>query len=291
MSRGGSKVGRWVGGGDGRLEQANRKVAAREAGAQAGFAEGLASGLTGPMRHVVAHARSRIFELWILAVSLAYGASILVLFHHIRTSRLVRRILRSWTTIFIWSARALLGVRWRLEGYEDRPGGPAIYICNHQSYWESIALCTFLPDVNVVSKRGAMRIPVFGWGLRWAPMIPVDRDSPGQNIRRLLREARASLAEGRSILIFPEGTRVPVGGRQPFQRGFEILATRAGVPVVPIVQNAGLLWPKGFGAKRPGTVTLRFLPRLDPGRDAAAFAARMERMLNEEKDRLAARRA
>lgn len=265
------------------LERADRKGLTRRS---LDGTDRIAGGLAATMRHAVAVLRTRVFEGWILLVSLGFGLSIIVLFHHIRTPPLVRRILRAWTTNFIWSARLLMGVGWRLEGYERRPPGPAIYVCNHQSYWESIALCTFLPHVNVVSKRGAMRIPVFGWGLRWAPMIPVDRDNPGQNIRRLLRQARASLAEGRSILIFPEGTRVPVGERRPFQRGYEMLATRMGVPVVPVVQNAGRLWPTGFGIKQPGTVTLRFLPAVDPGRDPVAFAERMERLLNDEKDRL-----
>lgn len=231
-------------------------------------------------------ARTRAFEAWVFLYSLGYGIAIVLLLHHIRTPRLVRRVLRSWTTIFIHSARAMVGVGWRIEGAERIPEGPVLFVANHQSYWESIAFTVFLKDVNIVSKEGAMRIPVFGWGLRHAPMIPVDRRRPGQNLRRLLREGVRSLREGRSVLIFPEGTRVPVDGRRPFARGVERLYAAAGVPVVPIVTDAGTLWPAGFSVKRPGTITIRFLPPVPPGMGAEAFHAEIQRIVNTEKDRL-----
>jgi 1-acyl-sn-glycerol-3-phosphate acyltransferase len=199
----------------------------------------------------------------------------------------VRWILWLWTRGFVLGAWAILGVRYRLEGLGNVPGErPVIFACNHQSYWESIFLCSRIRDVNVITKRGAMEIPVFGWGLKHAPMIPVDRDQPGRNLRRILRDGPASLAAGRDLLIFPEGTRVPPGQRRPYLRGVELLYRKCGVPVVPIVQNAGLLWPPGFGVKRPGTVTVRFLEPIPPGLGAAEFAERLERLLNEEKDRL-----
>lgn len=230
--------------------------------------------------------RTRIFEIYVLLLSLPFGIAILTYFKIVCPVAHVRLILWQWSTAFIWGAKWIMGVHWRLEGTENIPDHPVIFCCNHQSYWESIALTSFIRDVNVVTKKAAMKIPVFGWGLRKSPMIPVDRGIPGQNIRRMLREAKASLEEGRSILIFPEGTRVDPGERREYERGLEILYRHCGVEVVPIVQNAGLLWARGFGVKRSGVVTMRFMKPHPPGIPPREFSAMIETQLNTEKDRL-----
>ncbi|MEM0943357.1 MAG: lysophospholipid acyltransferase family protein, partial [Pseudomonadota bacterium] len=163
---------------------------------------------------------------------------------------------------------------------------PFLLVSNHQSYWESIALTAIFPHINVITKSPAMRIPVFGWGLRHAPMIAVHRGEPGRNLRRIVREAAGSVAEGRSILIYPEGTRVAPGQRRPHERGLELLYRHCGVPVVPMVLNAGWIWPKALGLKRPGEVLIRILPQVPPGDDPRRVQRQLEQLLNDEKDRL-----
>ncbi len=234
----------------------------------------------------LAHLRSGLLYLAILVMSLGHGAAILLYFHWRRTPERARWLLTTWSAGFVGLARWITGIRHVWEGREKIPPGPVIYVVNHQSLWESIAWTVFVRDVNIVTKRELMAIPVFGWGLRHAPMIPVYRDQPGRNLRRLLREGTASLAAGRSVLIFPEGTRLAVGARRPFARGFEALYARAGVPIVPVVHNSGLVWPKGFAAKRAGTITLRVLDPIPPGRSPAEVAAELEARIDAEKDRL-----
>ncbi|MDH3738249.1 MAG: 1-acyl-sn-glycerol-3-phosphate acyltransferase [Alphaproteobacteria bacterium] len=230
--------------------------------------------------------RTRLFEIYVLIFSLLVGVAIPTYLHWTRKPRQVRHVLRAWSWCFIYGARAILGTRFRLEGLENIPDRPVIFVGNHQSYWESIAMTVFFPHINVITKRAAMSIPVFGWGLYHAPMTPVDRGSPGLNIRRIAREGRASIAEGRSILIYPEGGRVPIRERRPFTRGLELLYKNCNAEVVPFVTNAGFFWPKGFATKFPGLITVRFLPPMPPGQDPRAFAAEIERLLNEEKDKV-----
>lgn len=258
----------------------------RESGAAIAPRRRFAARLGSRLSEVFGFLRTRIFELYVLTYSLLYLIPIYTYFQVRRRPSEVRTILRCWSTLFIRGARVILGVRYRVEGRENLPDGPAIYVANHQSYWESIALTSFLPHVNVVSKRGAMKYPVFGWGLRHAPMSAVDRDRPGGNLRRIVREMRRSFADGRSMLIFPEGTRVPPGARRPFERGVELLYAHGGAPVVPVVTDAGLHWTVGFRTKRPGLITLRYLPPIPPGLPVEEFRRRIERTLNEEKDRL-----
>ena len=230
--------------------------------------------------------RSRVFEFFVLVWSLLFGLSIILLFHHIKTPKLVRRILWTWCQGFIRSARAICGVRWRIQGAENVPDGPVIYVGNHQAYWESIAFCAFVPHICVIAKAQTMKVPVFGWGLRHAPMPPVERDRPGGNLRRIVRDTKVAVDEGRNLLLFPEGTRVPVGGRRRYQRGLELVYAKCDVPIVPFVHNSGLFWPKGFGTKKSGTITVKFLPAIPPGRDPGEVVRMLETMLNEEKDKL-----
>lgn len=230
--------------------------------------------------------RTRLFELAILFWSLPFGLVILTYFQLWRRPTEVRLALRLWSRGFIACARGILGVRYRIEGLHNIPDCAVIFVANHQSYWESIAFTAFFPDINVVTKAEAMKIPVFGWGLRHAPMIPVVRSQPGRNLRRIVRDAQRSLAEGRGVLLFPEGTRVAPGARRPHLRGIEAMYRDCAVPIVPVVHNAGLLWTRGFQPKRSGDVILRFLPSIDPGSPAHAVAERIEAVLNYEKDQL-----
>jgi len=234
----------------------------------------------------VAFLRTRLFEIYMLLVSALIGLVIVFYLRWTRKPREIRWMLRVWSSAFIYGARTIIGMKYRLEGLENIPEGPVLFVGNHQSYWESIAMTVFFPHINVVTKQEAMLIPVFGWGLRHAPMIPIFRDAPGQNLRRLLRDGSASIAEGRSILIYPEGGRVPPRERRPYSRGLAPLYRRCGCDVVPFVTNAGRHWPKGFDIKRPGLITIRFLPTMPPGQEPDQFVSDIERLLNLEKDLL-----
>lgn len=230
--------------------------------------------------------RTRVFELAVLLWSLLFGLAILTVFQVWRPPSVVRRALRLWSSGFVAAARWIVGVRYVVEGRENLPDCPVIFVCNHQSSWESIALTAFVADVNVVAKAETMDIPVFGWGLRHAPMIPVHRDRRGGNLRRIVRDARTSLAEGRSILIFPEGTRVRPGDTRRYQRGLALLYGACDADIVPVVHNAGLCWREGFRTKFAGLVTMRFLPPIAPGGDPEAVAREIEELINREKDAL-----
>ena len=227
--------------------------------------------------------RTRVFEAAIVLWSLPFGITILTFFQFHRSPAHVRWVLRLWSTGFIFAARWIVGLRYTIEGQENVPDRPVIFICNHQSYWESIAFTVLIPNLNIISKAEAMDIPVFGWGLRHAPMIPVYRDRRGSNLRRIVREAQKSLADGRSILLFPEGTRVKPGQTRRFERSVELLYRICGVEIVPVAHNAGLYWREGFATKAAGLVTLRFYPPIAPGTDSKSVADQIEQQLNREK--------
>ncbi|MDQ0510578.1 lysophospholipid acyltransferase family protein [Ancylobacter amanitiformis] len=205
-----------------------------------------------------------------------------------REPRATRRFSRMWAGGVLALLR-LVGVACRTMGEGNRPAGAALYVANHQSTFETIAAATLVPDVAIVLKEELYRIPVFGWFLRHSPMIAIDRAGGGAAMKKMFREGRAAVAEGRSLLIFPEGTRQPVDQRAEFHRGVLLLYKALGVPVVPMVHNAGLFWLAKSFLIRPGTITVSFLRPIPPGLPDAEFMARIREAIYDERDRLVAK--
>ena len=198
-----------------------------------------------------------------------------------------RRFSRVWAGGVLALLR-LVGVSCRTIGEGNRPDGPALYVANHQSTFETIAAARLVPDVAIVLKEELYRIPVFGWFLRHSPMIAIDRAGGASAMKKMFREGREASAEGRNLLIFPEGTRRAVDERGELQRGVVLLYKALGLPVVPMVHNAGLFWPARSFAIKPGEITVSFLPPIPPGLPEREFMERLNEALFSERDRLVA---
>ena len=175
----------------------------------------------------------------------------------------VRLVARSWATYHRWCARLLLGIRTRIEG--EVPVGAALIASKHQSIYETMELVVILDNPGIVMKRELAEIPVWGRLARYYGLIPVDRGGGGGALRRMLRAAGAAIAEGRPIVIFPEGTRVPVGEAPSLQPGFAGLYRALNLPVVPLALDSGKVWPRHGLIRRPGVVTMRFGPTIPAG--------------------------
>ena len=159
---------------------------------------------------------------------------------------------------------AILGFRTQLQGREHISAEPAIYLAKHQSAWETIALQIWTPPAIFVLKRELLRIPFFGWALGGLRMIWIDRSAGKAALEKIVTQGQKRLGQGLSIIIFPEGTRVAPGHMGKFKAGGARLAVRTGAPVIPVAHNAGELWPRNAFIKKPGTITVRFGPAIDP---------------------------
>jgi 1-acyl-sn-glycerol-3-phosphate acyltransferase len=205
--------------------------------------------------------RSSLFALAQMIVTPAYALLALATFPLPRLTRY--RIISGWSRLMVWLARAILGIRWRVEGCEHLPARPAVILAKHQSAWETMAFQLIFPPQVHVLKRELLWIPFFGWGLALMSPIAIDRSRGVAAMREIARRGRERLAQGFWVVVFPEGTRVPPGERRPYQLGGAWLAAAAGAPVVPVAHNAGLYWPRNAFIKRPGTVTVRIGPAID----------------------------
>lgn len=229
--------------------------------------------------------RSAVFALALVLITPPYALVALATFPLPRMTRY--RIISGWSRLVMALARAILGIRWRVEGREHLPGGPAVILSKHQSAWETMAFQLFFPPQVHVLKRELLWIPFFGWGLALMSPIAIDRARGVAALRQIARRGRKRLAQGFWVVVFPEGTRVPPGERRPYQLGGAWLAADSGAPVVPVAHNAGLFWPRNAFVKRPGTVTVRIGPTIDPaGRDAQTINRLAEEWIEKEQARL-----
>jgi 1-acyl-sn-glycerol-3-phosphate acyltransferase len=193
-----------------------------------------------------------------------------------------------WVRSVAWVERHVLGLDYRVIGRENLPAhGAFIVAAKHQSTFETMKLHLLLNDPAIVLKKELLRIPIWGPYLRQTGMIPIDRGAGRRAVGAMLTASEAAKAEGRPIVIFPQGTRIPVGVKRGYKPGVVALYQQLGLPILPLALNSGLFWPKA-GMKRGGTVTFSFLPPIEPGLDADSALTVLEQRLETETDRLVA---
>jgi 1-acyl-sn-glycerol-3-phosphate acyltransferase len=193
-------------------------------------------------------------------------------------SRPLRSAVTAWTRFHGRCARFLLGIRPRVEG--PLPSGPYLVASKHQSMFETLELVTLLDAPVLVMKRELGEIPLWGRLATGYGMIPVDRSAGARALRQMLKQAAAAKSEGRMVVIFPEGTRVPPGERPELQPGFAGLYRALGLPVVPLALDSGRLWPRDRFVKRPGIVTMRFGEPIPAGLPREEIEARVHEAIN-----------
>lgn len=215
--------------------------------------------------------RAAVFNLLFYGITLVLAVLCLPLL--LGPRRAVMGLARLWIRITLALLRGVVGLDYRVLGRDRLPAQPAIFAVKHQSAWDTLALNVIIPDAAIVLKRELYFVPLYGWYLWRAGMIGIDRSAGGRALRRMTRRVRAALAAGRSVIIFPEGTRTRPGTSAPYHPGVAALYLQLDRPVVPVALNSGRFWGRRSFLKRPGTVTVAFLDPIEPGLDRKAFMA------------------
>lgn len=202
--------------------------------------------------------------------------------------RVLSGAVRLWARLVIWLLRVVVGLRHRVLGADRLPQGPAIIAAKHQSAWETIAFMALLRHPAIVFKSELILIPLWGWLVWRAGNIRVDRRAGSKALKRMAADARIALADGRSIVIFPQGTRTPPGRTRPYLPGVAGLYQALEVPVVPVALNSGLFWGRRSFLKHPGVITVEYLEPIPPGLDRKEFLRRLEHRIETATRRLEA---
>ncbi|ODS24163.1 acyl-phosphate glycerol 3-phosphate acyltransferase [Candidatus Endobugula sertula] len=161
-----------------------------------------------------------------------------------------------WSRFVVFWLKICCGIHYHINGNINQLPSPCVVIANHQSPWETIFLQLYLYPLTTVLKQELLHIPFFGWGLRILNPIAINRSHPVQALKQIKKISVERLQKGDRVLIFPEGTRQPVGQLGNFARSGADIAKTADVPIVVIAQDAGNYWHNKKFLKTPGTIQL-----------------------------------
>jgi 1-acyl-sn-glycerol-3-phosphate acyltransferase len=224
---------------------------------------------------MIAALRSSLFALLFYPGTLVYVLSVFAVSPF--GSRPVRAVVHGWSNYHHFLVRYVLGIRMVFEG--TIPNGPYLIAMKHQAMVETIEALRLADTPVVVMKRELTVMPLFGWVTRRYGVIGVDREAGAKALREMLAAGKAAIADGRPVVIFPEGTRTPVGETPMLRAGFAGLYRALGLAVVPVAVDSGKIWPRGF-VKRSGSIRFKIGEVIEPGLKRDDVEARVHAAIN-----------
>ena len=227
-----------------------------------------------PTSGASAQLRSVLFAAWMFASAIVIGVGCLPLM--LASPRAAMLPIRLWASGQFWALKVLVGARVEVRGRERLPTGGYLLASKHQGMLDTLVAMTLTPWPCIVLKRELAWIPIFGWYARKARMIVIDRKGGVGDVRQMVTAAREALAQGRQVLIYPEGTRRAPGAPADYKGGIGLLYKELGVACAPVATNSGEVWPAHGMLKRPGLAVYEVLPALEPGLARREFMARLE---------------
>jgi len=217
----------------------------------------------------------------LLYAAIFYPATFLWVLVGVPATLLGRRptlaIVLSWVDFHHWLARHVLGIRVEVDG--RIPAGPQLIAVKHQSMFETLEMVRLSRLPVIVLKKELSDLPLFGLMTRRYGVIPVERSAGAKALRALVEAGQEAVATGRSVIIYPEGTRVPAGETPPLKSGFAALYRALGLPVVPVAVNSGWLWGRGF-VHQSGTITFKVGEPIPAGLPRGQIEARVHAAIN-----------
>ncbi len=187
-----------------------------------------------------------------------------------------RRQVRNWSQWQRWCLTHLLGCEIVLDGAPLAE--PVLYAMKHESFFEAIDTPALFDCPSVFAKQELFSIPLWGRAAAAFGLVPVERNAGARALMIMIRSAKALAADGRPLVIFPEGTRVPHGEKRELQSGFAGLYKMLGLPVVPVAVDSGPVYHRPY--KQPGRITYRFAEPIPPGLPRAEVETRVREAIN-----------
>ena len=172
--------------------------------------------------------------------------------------------------------RYLLGLTFEQRGLENIPDEPVIYASKHQSAWDTMYFLWHHKDNAYVMKGELNRIPFWKWYMDKCQHVVVDRRGGTSAMREMISNTKSILADKRSVIIFPEGTRVAPGETRRYHPGIAALYSQTNATVIPVALNSGYFWGRRHFIKKPGVLTIQFLPPIPKNMDRKAFMKELE---------------
>jgi len=163
----------------------------------------------------------------------------------------------------------IIGLDYEVRGTENLPkDGSFIVASKHQSAYETLKLFFLFNDPSIVLKKELLSIPLWGWFLAKIDPIAINRKQFKKSLNQIAEGANRMKAQGRPIIVFPQGTRVSITdtpNEKPYKIGVARAAEGANLTIIPMALNSGVFWPRKSWIKKPGTVVFEFLPPVSEG--------------------------
>ncbi len=222
--------------------------------------------------------RSLLFNLAFALITIVLGTfGILTFLGPLRWHRAIQRL---WSKLCLGAARSIAGIEVHIEGREHIPPGSVIFACKHQSAWETVMFAHLFYPCVFVLKRELLYVPIFGWFGALTRQIVLNREGGAASVRHLIAEGKRVRSEGRSVILFPEGSRMAPGLQPPLLPGVVAMARYLDLPVVPVALNSGRLWGKRAFIKHPGLVTVTIMPAIAAGVNKQALLDTLHKAIN-----------
>ncbi|MDP1631954.1 MAG: lysophospholipid acyltransferase family protein [Caulobacter sp.] len=219
--------------------------------------------------------RNRLFNAHYWVLSIVYGLSAAILALAPGRAPMTAAI-RAYTRRMLWSMEHLAGIRVELKGQEKLPKGAFIIAAKHHSWGDGFVMFANVDNLSFVTGDHMERFPLVGAILRKFGAIIVD-NCGGPEARKALSESAAQVAaEGRRILIYPEGNLARPGERFRYRTGVYYMSRDFDLPVVPVATNLGCFWQQTSKVKKPGVATIEFLDPIETGLERGPFLERLE---------------
>jgi 1-acyl-sn-glycerol-3-phosphate acyltransferase len=233
--------------------------------------------------------RSAIFSIFVNLWGIIIPTIFLLPAFIFRSEKIADKGAKIWAIVLFWMLKKLCGVNYKIIGRENILKTPCIYACKHQSMWETVIMHLIIDRPAYAYKKELEIIPFYGWFLKIMSGIKVDRKGGVKSLKSVINQTKNYLNKKQSIVIFPQGTRVPVEGsieKYPYQAGITALYNSCDVKIVPVALNSGLFWPKGQILKKRGTVIIEFLPVIEKGLNKEDFNKKLISCIEEKSHKL-----
>lgn len=208
-------------------------------------------------------ARSAVFWVWMILTTLFFALPALL--STLVSFEFAYKVCKIWVASNILGLRAICGVHWEVKGGEHIPDKACLILSKHQSTWETFFLAHHLKHVLFVAKRSLSFIPIFGWMIKLLGFVMIDRKAGRSAIHQMTEQSREFIGKNRWVVVFPEGTRMPVGAEPNYRIGGMKVSSDTQIPILPVAVNSGEFWPRMGFIKWPGTITVIFGPLIHPG--------------------------
>lgn len=232
------------------------------------------------------HIRSLLFNIF-LPIWTVINSTILAPLVIFQKPKLMSLLGISWSYVVIYILKILCRIKINVLGEKNLPKSPFIIACKHHSALETAFFQQYLKFPVYVIKKELLNIPFYGWFLKSMGMIPVDRNGGITSLKQMLRNCEINIRQQRTIIIFPEGTRVKPFESVKYHSGITAIKKRfPNVPIIPVALNSGLLWPKDSWLKYPGVITFKILPRLDQNINNEHITIKLKEIIDSNSDAL-----